>query len=97
MEVKIELEVYGSNLGTRLLGRKIILDFEEKTNSCESVILDFHGVRFMSFSFASEMIDYFEKINKNVTFLNESINIRNQLNFAVKSKIKLDVNLPSLA
>ena len=88
MEINIQLFQYGQNLGSRMLGKKLISDFEQEIQQCESVVLDFHRVRFVSLSFATELIHYLQLCNKKITYVGASILIEKQLEFALNPKSK---------
>ena len=90
-EVEISLEMFGNNLGTRLLGKKIFEDINPKIQPFELVILDFKGVKFISFSFASEVLDNLKKSNKKILFKNDTTHIRSQLEYALKLQAEKDL------
>ena len=88
MKVEIKLSEYGLNLGSRILGKKVIEDFESVIPSCETVILDFSNVKFMALSFATELIHYLQSIDKQIVYTNATGLIEKQLIFSLSSKSK---------
>lgn len=89
MEIKLSLSKYGFNMGSRLLGRDIVLDAItsiEKSDNKTNVEIDFSGIRYMSLSFATEVIyTLFEcKSVSDIRVVNALPTIQKQIDFAVK-------------
>lgn len=86
MQHLIQFKNYGLNLGSRLLGRKVISDNFLELKKCQNVHLDFQGVKFMSISFATEIIDSINRV-ANIQSIEFSANnplIEEQVQFALK-------------
>jgi hypothetical protein len=78
----IKLSNFGRNLGSRILARQIIQDLNESILNDRDVVLDFDGIRYMSFSFATETIDFLEINECNISIVNAKELIGLQLSFA---------------
>jgi hypothetical protein len=66
----IELRQYGSILGSRILGRKIMLENTKIFASCEDIVFDFRGVNHTSISFITEIVSSAHEYEKNVKAIN---------------------------
>lgn len=83
----IKLSDFGRNLGSRILARQIIQDLSESILNDRDVVLDFDKIQYMSFSFATETIDFLEINNCNVSIVNAKELIGLQLSFARANSI----------
>lgn len=89
MAYSVNLGKYGFNLGSRIQGRKV---FEEIAKSMEAeggsekIVIDFTGVRFMSLSFATELLDNLKYSNLFGAILIKETSpmIKNQLRFVIR-------------
>ena len=83
----IELSKYSLNLGSRMLGRQVLDDINGQIGSYSKIVLDFKNVRFMSLSFATELIDalQFHFKEENMDFIDANSFIKSQINFVLKT------------
>jgi len=78
-EVKISLNEYGFNLSSRLLAKEIISNKKNEIATNKVVVLDFLNVKYMSYSFATEFVDYFYNHNIEFKLLNQNKFIDEQM------------------
>lgn len=79
----------GFNLGSRIEGRKVFEEIAksmEAENGSEKIVIDFTGVRFMSLSFATELLDNLKYSNLfgSILIKETSPMIKNQLRFVIR-------------
>lgn len=88
--IQFNLSKYGQNLGTRLLGRRVFNDINDQLYLNSNVILDFNDVRFMSLSFATELIDSLQLIlaEESISIINANSFIDTQINFVLRTNKK---------
>ena len=93
MVYSVNLRNYGFNLGSRIQGKKV---FEEITKSMEAeggsekIVIDFTGVRFLSLSFATELLDNLHHSNLfgSIVIKEMAPMIKNQLRFVIREMSK---------
>ena len=85
--IHIQLSKYGQNLGSRMLGKQVLDDIGGQISAYSKIILDFEGVRFMSLSFATELIDALQKNFKETDIIFTATNsfVKSQINFVLKT------------
>ena len=83
----IQLSKYGQNLGSRMLGKQVLDDISEQIGTYSKIVLDFQAVRFMSLSFATELIDTLQHHFKeeDIVFTEANSFVKTQINFVLKT------------
>jgi anti-anti-sigma regulatory factor len=89
--ITIQLSKYSQNLGSRMLGKQVLDDISGQIGGSSKVILDFKAVRFMSLSFATELIDTLQRHFKedDIIFTDTNSFVRTQINFVLKTNKEL--------
>ena len=84
----IQLSSLGQNLSSRLMARKLMAECDGVIKRKETIILDFDSVRFMSLSFATEVVStLYEKFHVDqVVYHNATEMIAAQIDFSIKEK-----------
>ena len=85
--IHIQLSKYSQNLGSRMLGRQVLDDINKQIGTYPNITLDFKGVRFMSLSFATELIDALQHqfSEEDIRFLEANTFIKSQINFVLRT------------
>jgi anti-anti-sigma regulatory factor len=83
----IQLSKYSQNLGSRMLGKQVLDDINGQIGANSKIVLDFKAVRFMSLSFATELIDNLQQQFKeeDIIFIEANSFINSQINFILKT------------
>ena len=70
-----------------MLGKQVLDDINKQIGVYSNIVLDFKGVRFMSLSFATELIDALQREFKeeNIIFIETNNFIKSQINFVLKT------------
>lgn len=86
----IQLSKYGQNLGSRMLGKQVLDDIGGQIGAYSKIVLDFKAVRFMSLSFATELIDALQRHFKeeDIVFTEANSFVKTQINFVLKANKK---------